>query len=92
MVEVLKQGQYTPLEVERQVLIIYAGTAGLLDELPVEAVAAFEEALYTFVEGRYPSIFQEIREKREIGDALRPQMDKAIGECRAEYLAARKAA
>ena len=92
MVEVLKQGQYMPLAVERQVLIIHAGTAGLLDELPVEAVAAFEEVLYTFVEGRYPSIFQEIREKREINDALRGEMDKAIGECKAEFLAARKAA
>jgi len=92
MVEVLKQGQYTPLEVERQVLIIHAGTGGHLDELPVEAVAAFEGALYTFVEGRYPTIFQEIREKRELSDALRAQMDKAIQECRAEVLAAREAA
>jgi F-type H+-transporting ATPase subunit alpha len=92
MVEVLKQGQYRPLEVERQVLIIYAGTAGHLDELPVEAVAVFEEALYTFVEGRYASIFHEIREKRELSDALRAQMDKAIQECKAEFLAARKAA
>jgi F-type H+-transporting ATPase subunit alpha len=92
MVEVLKQGQYMPLAVERQVLIIHAGTAGHLDELPVEAVAAFEDALYAFVEGRYPTIFQEIREKRELSDALRAQMDKAIEECRAEFLAARKAA
>src|SRR5574341_804357 len=92
MVEVLKQGQYAPLPVGRQILIIHAGTAGHLDELPVEAVAAFEEALYTFVEGRYPDIFHEIREKRELSDALRAQMDKAIQECRAEFLAARKAA
>jgi len=92
MVEVLKQGQYTPLEVERQVLIIHAGTAGHLDELPVEAVAAFEDALYAFVEGRYPSIFQEIQEKRELSEALRTQMDKTIQECRTEFLAARKAA
>ena len=92
MVEVLKQGQYRPLEVERQVLIIYAGTAGHLDELPAEAVAAFEEALYKFAEGRYMSIFHEIREKRELSDALRAQMDKAIQECKAEFLAARKAA
>jgi F-type H+-transporting ATPase subunit alpha len=92
MVEVLKQGQYMPLAVERQVLIIHAGTAGHLDELPVEAVAAFEDALYAFVEGRYPSIFHEIREKREISDTLRAEMDKAIGECKAEFLAAKKAA
>jgi len=92
MVEVLKQGQYSPLEVERQVLIIYAGTAGHLDELPVEAVSQFEGVLYKSVEGRYPGILPEIREKRELSDALRAQMDQAITECKAEFLAARKAA
>ncbi len=92
MVEVLKQGQYSPLEVERQVLIIYAGTAGHLDELPVEAVSQFEGVLYKSVEGRYPSILPEIREKRELNDALRAQMDQAITECKTEFLAARKAA
>ena len=92
MVEVLKQGQYAPLEVERQILMIYAGTAGHLDELPVETVSQFETTLYQSVEGRYPSIFQEIREKRELSDALRVQMDQAITECKTEFLAARKAA
>jgi F-type H+-transporting ATPase subunit alpha len=92
MVEVLKQGQYAPLEVERQILIIYAGTAGHLDELPVEAVLQFEKTLHESVEGRYSSIFQEIREKRELSDALRAQMDQAITECKAEFLAARQAA
>jgi len=92
MVEVLKQGQYVPLEVERQILIIYAGTAGHLDELPVEAVSQFEATLFQSVQGRYPSIFQEIREKRELSDALRAQMDQAITECKTEFLAARKAA
>ncbi|MGB4783004.1 MAG: F0F1 ATP synthase subunit alpha, partial [Candidatus Methylomirabilis sp.] len=79
-------------EVERQILIIYAGTAGHLDELPVEAVSQFEGALYKSVEGRYPGILPEIREKRELSDALRTQMDQAITECKAEFLAARKAA
>ncbi|NJD67935.1 MAG: F0F1 ATP synthase subunit alpha, partial [candidate division NC10 bacterium] len=92
MVEVLKQGQYVPLEVERQILIIYAGTAGHLDDLPVDAVSQFEAALFHSVQGRYPSIFQEIREKRELSDALRAQMDQAITECKTEFLAARKAA
>jgi F-type H+-transporting ATPase subunit alpha len=92
MVEVLKQGQYVPLDVERQILIIYAGTAGHLDELPVDAVLQFEGVLHKSVEGRYPSIFQEIKEKRELSDALRAQMDQAITECKAEFLAARKAA
>ncbi|MDE2320596.1 MAG: F0F1 ATP synthase subunit alpha [candidate division NC10 bacterium] len=92
MVEVLKQGQYVPLEVERQILIIYAGTAGHLDELPVDAVLQFEGTLYNSVQGRYPGIFQEIKEKRELSDALRAEMDQAITECKTEFLAARKAA
>jgi F-type H+-transporting ATPase subunit alpha len=81
-----------PLDVERQILIIYAGTAGHLDELPVDTVLQFEGTLHKSVEGRYPSIFQEIKEKRELSDALRAQMDQAITECKAEFLAARKAA
>jgi len=48
--------------------------------------------LYKSVEGRYPGILSEIREKRELSDALRAQMDQAITECKAEFLAARKAA
>src|SRR5574337_890225 len=90
MTEILKQPQYRPLGVEKQVLIIFAGTAGHLDELPVDAVLQFEAALFQSVQGRYPSIFQEIREKRELSDALRAQMDQAITECKAEFLAARK--
>jgi F-type H+-transporting ATPase subunit alpha len=89
MVEVLKQRQYTPLPVERQTLVILAGTTGQLDDLPVEAVMAFEEALYAFAETRYPTIFRELAEKKAIGDTLRSQMDTCIAECKAEFLATR---
>jgi len=89
MVEVLKQRQYTPLPVERQTLVILAGTTGQLDDLPVEAVMAFEEALYAFAETRHPTIFRELAEKKAINDALRSQMDTCIAECKAEFLATR---
>jgi len=92
MVEILKQGQYSPLPVGRQVLILYAGTAGHLDDLPVDAVAAFEPALQKFAESRYPGILREITEKKELTDATRTQMDTCIGECKAEFLAARQPA
>ncbi len=92
MVEVLKQGQYIPLPVEKQILIIHAGTGGYLDDLPVEAIAAFEQALYKIAETRYPGIFKELTEKKEITDALRGQMDKCIEECKAEFAATVKAA
>jgi len=92
MVEVLKQGQYVPLPVERQILIIHAGTGGYLDDLPVEAIPAFEQGLYKFAESRYPAVFKELTEKKEITDSLRSQMDKCIEECKAEFAAAAKAA
>ncbi|HSD51283.1 MAG TPA: F0F1 ATP synthase subunit alpha [Candidatus Methylomirabilis sp.] len=90
MVEVLKQEQYVPLPVERQILIIHAGTSGHLDDLPVEGLGAFELALYKFTETRHPGIFRELAEKKEITDALRAQMDQCIQECKAEFAATAK--
>jgi F-type H+-transporting ATPase subunit alpha len=86
MVEILKQGQFVPLPVEKQVVIIYAGTQGLLDDLPIEAIGPFEEFLYPFVERRYKPVYEEIREKREISDALRQTLGKAITEAKAEFV------
>jgi len=91
MVEVLKQGQYVPLPVERQILIIHAGTGGHLDDLPAEGLGAFEQALYKFAETRHPGIFRDLTEKKEITDALRAQMDQCIQECKAEFTATVKA-
>jgi F-type H+-transporting ATPase subunit alpha len=86
-VEILKQGQYAPVPVEKQILMIHAGTAGHLDDLPVETLGEFERALYRFAELRYPEAFKELAEKKEISDDLRSRMDKAIRECRAEFQA-----
>ncbi len=91
MVELLKQGQYVPLPVERQILIIHAGAAGHLDDLPAEAIGAFEQALYKLAEARHPGIFRDLAEKKEITDALRSQMDQCIQECKAEFAATAKA-
>src|SRR5512135_2189694 len=78
MVELLKQSQYAPLSVDRQILAIHAGTTGQLDDLPVDAVLAFEEALYAFAETRHPAIFKELVEKKELTDTLRRRMDACI--------------
>jgi F-type H+-transporting ATPase subunit alpha len=86
MVEILKQGQYAPLPVEKQIAIIYAGTQGLLDDLPVEAVRAFEEFLYPFIERRSPQVFSEIREKKELSESLRQALDQVIKEAKAEFV------
>jgi len=85
MVEILKQGQYQPLVVEKQIVTIYAGSQGHLDDLPMEAIRPFEEFLLPFVERRYRQIYDEIREKREISDGVRQTLDRAISEAKAEF-------
>ncbi|WP_437506932.1 F0F1 ATP synthase subunit alpha [Sorangium sp. So ce1099] len=78
LTEILKQGQYVPLAVEKQVLIIYAGTQGLLDSLPVSSLARFEDELYKFIESKHAQIFTDIREKKVLDDDLKSRMTKAI--------------
>jgi len=80
LVEILKQGQYQPLPVAKQILIIYAGVNGFLDEFPVSALQKYETQLYQFIEDRYPEIFREIEEKKELDDALRSKIDRALEE------------
>jgi F-type H+-transporting ATPase subunit alpha len=78
LVELLKQDQYVPLPVEKQVLIVYAGTNGLVDKLPVESLREFETELYRFIDQNHPEIWKEIREKREIDDTLKKAVDTAL--------------
>ena len=89
MVEILKQGQYAPLPVEKQVAVIFAGTQGLLDDLPVDAVREFETHLHGWLERKAPQILGELRDKKEIGDALRDALTRAVNDAKAEFLAAR---
>src|SRR4051794_11603087 len=74
LVEILKQGQYSPVPVEKQVLIVFAGTGGFLDDLPVEDVRRFESELYSFMENAHPSILPTIREKKVLDDNLRNEI------------------
>jgi F-type H+-transporting ATPase subunit alpha len=78
MVEILKQGQFVPLPVEKQIVIIYAGTTGALDSLPVDALGRFESELYKHIEAKHPEVYAEIREKKTISDDLKKTLDKAI--------------
>src|SRR5712664_1636550 len=89
MVELLKQGQYAPLTVERQITIIFAGGQGLLDDLPVDQVRAFEEFLYPHLERKHPQLLSEIANKKELTDELRDALTKAIGEAKAEFMVSR---
>ncbi len=92
MVEILKQDQFVPLAVERQILIVFAGVNGHVDDLPVEAVRAFEEGLFRFVEARYPEIYAELNEKKILGDDLRQKVEQAIREHKEEFKAQKSVA
>src|SRR3989475_598654 len=89
MVEILKQGQYRPGPVEKQVAIIFAGTQGLLDDLPVDAISDFETHFYGWLERKGPRILAEIRDKKEIADTLRESLTKAVNDAKAEFVAAK---
>ena len=78
LVEVLKQGQFQPLPMPKQVAILYAGTKGFLDKYPAEVVTKYEAGLYPFIEDRYPQIFSELAEKEEIDDDLDKLMTEAL--------------
>jgi F-type H+-transporting ATPase subunit alpha len=78
LVEVLKQPQYQPLAVEKQVSILYAGTRGFLDKYPLDVLGKYEAGLYPFMESKYPQIFTEIADKKVISDDLDKMMADAL--------------
>jgi len=78
LVEILKQPQYQPLSMEKQVTILYAGTKGFLDEYPLDVLGKYEAGIYSFIEDRYPQIFSELKEKEEISDDLDKVMAEAM--------------
>jgi F-type H+-transporting ATPase subunit alpha len=80
LVELLKQGQYEPLPVEKQVVIIFAGTNGFIDDLPPTALKKYENELYSFIESKHPDIFADILKKRELDNDLRAKLKNALEE------------
>ncbi len=90
LVEILKQPQYKPLPVEKQILIIYAGTSGVLDDMPVEACRKFEEELYRFVDNAHPGLLATIREKKALDDELKGQINNVLREVKERLAAAAK--
>lgn len=80
LVEILKQGQYQPLPVEQQIVIIYAGTNGYLDSFPESALKKYEAELSRFLENRHPDIYEDIRTKKELTDDVKTRLDSALEE------------
>ncbi|MBI9089747.1 MAG: F0F1 ATP synthase subunit alpha [Desulfobacterium sp.] len=88
LVELLKQPQYKPLPMERQVLALYAGTKGYMDEFPKDDVGKYEAGLYPFVEASFPEVFTGLVEKQAITDDLEVSIKKALEAYKVEFKAA----
>jgi F-type H+-transporting ATPase subunit alpha len=87
LTEVLKQDQYQPLAVAKQILIIFAATNGYLDELEVEECRKFEKALYDFVDANYPAVLQKVAERKQLDDELRAELRKALDAYKEQFRA-----
>ncbi len=90
LVEILKQGLHEPLPVEKQILIINAGTGGFLDDLAVEDCRRFEAELYRFVDNAHPGLLPEIREKKALDDTLKAKVNAVTTEFKQRFTAAGK--
>ncbi len=76
----MKQGQFAPLPVEKQITIIYAATQGHVDALPVDALQRFERELYAFLEAKHAALLKELREKKELVPGLQEKLEAAVAE------------
>jgi F-type H+-transporting ATPase subunit alpha len=80
LVEILKQDQYVPQDIARQVLIIYAATKGHVDDIPPAAVRRFETELHGFVTNSHPDVYALIRDKKELTDDVKAKLDAVVTE------------
>jgi F-type H+-transporting ATPase subunit alpha len=78
MVELLKQDQYVPMPIDDQIILIYAGTQGFLDDLPIESLKAFEEGFLRYIRAEKQDLKKELREKMALDDNLRAKMTEAV--------------
>jgi F-type H+-transporting ATPase subunit alpha len=92
LVEILKQGQYAPLPVERQVAIIFAGTNGYLDNIAVADIRGFESELYAYLDSRAPGLLRGINEKKQLDDEIKSALHSNIKTFATDFAARRAAA
>jgi F-type H+-transporting ATPase subunit alpha len=85
LVEILKQGQYVPLPVEKQIVIIYAGTKGHLDKFPVDTLGKYEQELYSHIDSSDKTLFADIAKKKVIDDDLKKRLDAALEAFNAKF-------
>jgi F-type H+-transporting ATPase subunit alpha len=91
LVELLKQNQFSPLPFSKQILIIFAGTGGFLDDLAVNQVREFEKELYKYVDATNAGLLRTIMEKKILDDALKAQLTDVIKQAKQEFVDSREA-
>src|SRR5215813_1251401 len=91
LTELLKQAQFSPLPFSKQILAIYAGTNGYLDDLPVPQVRDFEEGLYKYVDTVNPGLLQQIMDKKQLDDKLKAEVDRILKEHKERFVSERQA-
>ncbi len=87
LVELLKQGPYSPIPVEKQVIAIYAGTNGYLDDIPVSSVRKFEIELYGFLDANFKDLLDELKTKKAIDDSVKAKLKTALDKFKANFIA-----
>ena len=92
LTELLKQPQFSPLPFSKQILAIYAGGNGYLDDLQLPQVREFEDALYKYVDTANPGLLNEIMEKKTLDDKLKAEMDRLIKEAKQQFVSSRQMA
>jgi F-type H+-transporting ATPase subunit alpha len=92
LTEILKQNQYQPIEVIKQVIIIFAGTQGFTDDLKVDQIRSFEKGLYEFLDTTKKPLMQKLSEQKALTDALRAELLSALKEFKEKFAAGKKAA
>jgi F-type H+-transporting ATPase subunit alpha len=90
LTELLKQGQYMPMPVEKQIVSIFAGVNGFIDDMPLDKIRPFEAELQRFIENAHPKILSDIRETKQIDNDLKARMMAAVKECKDRFTAENK--
>jgi len=85
MVEVLKQEQFVPMPVEKQVMIIYVAGKGYLDDLPLAVIKKFETEFYPFIDKNYPDVVHSIKTTLDLPDSVASKVDDAVTKFKAEF-------
>jgi len=86
LVELLKQGQYSPLPVEKQIVIIYAGTQGYVDEYPESCLSRFESELYEFMDSNYKDLLNDIKTKKELTEDIENRLKEALRKFKEKFI------